>query len=54
MKYIHYYASKSQKYVFFSMAPRFTPDESLNKINVSGKAEAKRIAKENNLQPWNF
>lgn len=48
--FAHYFIGKGQKFVVISatMQPVGT------KIHVTGKAEAKKIAKEHNAKPWNF
>ena len=48
--FAHYFTGKGKKFVIISatMQPIGT------KIEVTGKAEAKKIAKEQNAKPWNF
>lgn len=46
----HYFASKKTKFVVISDGP--TPNG--KRIAVSGKVEARKIAKEHDAQPWNF
>lgn len=48
--YAHYFATKKTKFVVISKTTR--PEG--QRIAVSGKAEARRIAKAHNAQPWNF
>ncbi|ALH23562.1 hypothetical protein AVV50_gp39 [Pseudomonas phage PaMx42] len=48
--FAHYFASKKTKFVVISETNR--PEG--QRIAVSGKAEARRVAKERNAQPWNF
>lgn len=48
--FAHYFASKKTKFVVISETNR--PEG--QRIAVSGKAEARRLAKERNAQPWNF
>jgi hypothetical protein len=52
MLYAHYYASKTTKFVLLSSDIRAT--ENVKRIAVTGKTEAKKIAKANNAQAWNF
>ena len=46
----HYFASKKTQYVIISESVRPVGE----KIAVSGKVEARRIAKEHNATPYNF
>lgn len=46
----HYFASKTNKYVIISEGPRPIGE----RINVKGKAEARKIAAAKNAEPWNF
>ena len=50
MKTAHYFASKSIKKVVIATGPAPRGEE----FSVSGKAEARKIAKQHNAQPWNF
>ena len=50
MKTAHYFASKQAKKVVIAVGPRPVGEE----YTVSGKAEARKIAKQHNAQPWNF
>lgn len=48
--YAHYYATKFQKILILSETVRPTGQA----ISVKNKAEARKIAKENNATCWNF
>jgi hypothetical protein len=50
IKTAHYFASKTRKVVFISetMAPVG------KEVEVSGKAEARKVAEQHNAKPWNF
>lgn len=50
MKTAHYFASKSAKKVVISEGLTPVGEE----FTVSGKAEARKLAKQHNAQPWNF
>lgn len=50
MKYAHYFASRQVKLLILSQGP-----EPIGfKIIVSGKAEARRVAKQHDAKPYNF
>lgn len=51
IKTAHYFAGRGRKYVVISDG--FSPVRGLE-INVSGKAEARRIAAEHGAKCWNF
>jgi hypothetical protein len=46
----HYFSSKSKKVLVISEGPSPVGRE----YPVSGKAEARKIAKQHNAEPWNF
>lgn len=51
--YAHYFESKTRKDLFLTETPSLRGNEA-PAIPVSGKKEARRIAKESGAQPWNF
>lgn len=48
--FAHYFSTKVQKFVIISDS--FQPVG--ERIQVSGKAEARKVAAANNAKPWNF
>lgn len=48
--FAHYFATRKNKFVVISETNRPTGE----RIPVSGKVEARRIAKEKGASPWNF
>jgi hypothetical protein len=50
----HYYASRKKKGVIIGRNSDITFANRIAEIDVSGKVEARRIAKEYNARPWNF
>ena len=48
--YAHYFAGRGRRTLIISQGLAPTGEE----IPVSGKAEARRIAKERGAKPWNF
>lgn len=50
MKTAHYFATKASKKVVISESLSPTGKEFL----VSGKAEARKVARQHDAQPWNF
>jgi ribosomal protein S3 len=48
--YAHYFTGKGQKFVIISETARPVGI----RILVSGKVEARKIAKDRNAKPWNF
>ena len=49
-KFVHYYASKKQKFIIVSQDARPVGE----KITVSGKREARKIVQKLNAEAWNF
>jgi hypothetical protein len=52
--YAHYFASKTRKYLVISKTPACTMADRVDEIEVSGKAEARRVAKLFSACCWNF
>lgn len=50
--YAHYFARKQEKFVIIARSGRL--QDQVKTIPVSGKREAKKVARENNAVPWNF
>lgn len=48
--YSHYFATKSVKYIIISEGPRPVG----KRINVIGKAEARKVSKAEKAEPYNF
>lgn len=49
----HYFASKKQKYVDITAGPSLS-DPNAIRVNVSGKAEARKVAAQYGAKPHNF
>ena len=52
MKTVHYFASKSNKFVIIGENGKFT--HASPKMSVSGKREANKLAIKLMAKPWNF
>lgn len=52
--YAHYFASSTHRYLFISASPAPTFGTAGEEIQVSGKVEARRIAKARGARCWNF
>jgi ribosomal protein S3 len=53
MKYAHYFATRTRRELVISDTPSLAGNAGVT-VTVSGKAEARRIAREHGAQPWNF
>jgi len=50
----HYYATRKRKAVIIGVNSDITFANRIAEIEVSGKAEARKVAAEYNAKPWNF
>jgi len=50
----HYFASKTRKFVIISSSYLMRPQDRIGEFEVTGKLEARKIAKRFNARPWNF
>lgn len=48
------YYTATKKVKFLTIFPNPQSREEIKRVEVSGKVEAKKYCKDNNIKPWNF